>query len=355
MVRHPSSANEPDAQDGRNEAIVEAAAEWRARIDGGMTPEEETRFAAWLEADPRHTEIFTEFEQTWEILDRVTELPGRKPAEAAASMVPIAAPRVRRWPMWAGIAAAASVAIAIGWRTLPRSEQFAAAVAAEPGMMKRVNLPDGSVIRLNSDSVVAVEFSNRERHITLQQGEAHFTVAKDPKHPFVVTTAGIEVRAVGTVFNVVRNAKAVEVLVTEGAVRVADPARGASLLATPVAADAAPSTPALAAGEKVVIAMTPSAPAPATPVSVPADEIAQALAWQDRRLQFNSTPLSEIANEFNRFNAQQLQVEDSPLARQGFSGSFRADDPETFVKLIETRPGVTVERKPGRTVIRLAK
>jgi transmembrane sensor len=56
-----------------------------------------------------------------------------------------------------------------------------------------------------------------------RSGEAHFFVEKDPQRPFVVNAAGIDVRAVGTAFNVRIDPAAVEVLVTEGRVRV-DPA-----------------------------------------------------------------------------------------------------------------------------------
>jgi transmembrane sensor len=83
-----------------------------------------------------------------------------------------------------------------------------------------VTLPDGSVLQLNTDSVVETAYSPTERRVRLKKGEAFFSVAKNPQRPFWVDVGAVSVRAVGTAFNVRFRPEAVEVLVKEGKVSV---------------------------------------------------------------------------------------------------------------------------------------
>ncbi len=74
---------------------------------------------------------------------------------------------------------------------------------APAGELRTINLPDGSVVTLNSGSTLAYSSSYKkgERGVILS-GEASFNVAKNPKQPFVVKTKDFDVRVLGTVFNV---------------------------------------------------------------------------------------------------------------------------------------------------------
>jgi ferric-dicitrate binding protein FerR (iron transport regulator) len=70
------------------------------------------------------------------------------------------------------------------------------------GSKSRIVLPDGSIVNLNSGSLLqyASDFEN-ERKVYIE-GEAFFDVKKDPRHPFLVQTSNITIRVLGTVFNV---------------------------------------------------------------------------------------------------------------------------------------------------------
>jgi ferric-dicitrate binding protein FerR (iron transport regulator) len=71
------------------------------------------------------------------------------------------------------------------------------------GTKTKVQLPDGSKVWVNSDSKLSYPeaFKGHTREIYLE-GEAYFDVVKDPKHPFIVHTSGIDIRVLGTAFNV---------------------------------------------------------------------------------------------------------------------------------------------------------
>lgn len=71
------------------------------------------------------------------------------------------------------------------------------------GTKTKVQLPDGSKVWVNSDSKLSYPetFKGSTREIFLE-GEAFFDVVKDPKHPFIVHTSGLDIKVLGTAFNV---------------------------------------------------------------------------------------------------------------------------------------------------------
>lgn len=66
-----------------------------------------------------------------------------------------------------------------------------------------ITLSDGTMVWLNADSklVYPEHFNNKVREVSLT-GEAYFKVAHDAAHPFIVKTAGISTKVLGTEFNV---------------------------------------------------------------------------------------------------------------------------------------------------------
>jgi transmembrane sensor len=161
------------------------------------------------------------------------------------------------------------------------------------------------------------------------------------------------VRAVGTAFNVRLASTAVEVLVTEGKVSVAE-----AESVVPNARSASASTTYVAANERTLVHFpslantTPSAPAvekiaPAT--------VRDALSWQERKLAFSETPLSEVVAQFNRRNRVQLILGDATLAERPVGGTFAADNVEGFIRLLEGGNSIAVERQSETTVVLRAK
>jgi transmembrane sensor len=92
------------------------------------------------------------------------------------------------------------------------------------GERRTIELPDGSVAILNSNSFITVagDYGQAERSILLN-GEAFFRVARNPAKPFIVHTGGFSVTALGTSFFVhARNsANNDKVDLLEGKVRLA--------------------------------------------------------------------------------------------------------------------------------------
>ncbi len=76
-------------------------------------------------------------------------------------------------------------------------------VATDKGARTHLLLPDGTRVWLNSESHITYKgnFNDSVREVTLE-GEAYFDVVKDARHPFIVHTSEIDIRVLGTAFNV---------------------------------------------------------------------------------------------------------------------------------------------------------
>jgi transmembrane sensor len=334
------------------EAISRRAAEWFAAQHGG-SPGKDRReaFFEWLRASPVHVEEYLAIAAT----DRSLEKGLREHPVELAALIELARqdrgaevrtlsvrPSLRRVPLRAvtAIAATALVCLAVlvpaarWWRdgSVPPDQVYRTA----HGSRARWQLADGSVLHLDSDSVVAVRFASRERLLTLERGQALFEVVHEPR-PFRVRVGGVVATAVGTRFDIDRRPEVTRVTVLDGRIVVADQRAGSAGQGRAGPDEAARSL-TVGPGEQVQF---PAAGAPIGPVSV---DPRQAIAWLERRVIVEQRPLSEIIAEFNRNNRVQMVLTDPALGSMVISGAFNADDLDSFVAFLSSLEGVRVTR-----------
>ena len=354
MAAEPSNAE--------NSAPLEATASaWLARRDRGLTAAEQDGYFEWLRADPRHGAMIAHLEKTWGALDALAEW--RPTHSTRPNPDLLATPTPFRKSGWARrikcpltirtLAAAAAAAVVVAGvfvfqSVSPETPASTGTVRVIP-TPERLTLEDGSVVELNHGGKLEINFSSETRRVRLVRGEAHFTVTKNPARPFIVEANGVAVRAVGTAFNVRHSAVAVEVLVTEGQVQVE---RSIAVVAASAPTPLPPAPTALVAGERAIVDTT-APTAQLVVATVGPTEIAQALSWQGVRLEFAELPLAEVVTEFNLRNRQQLFVGDAATGRLRVGGSFRADNVDGFVRLLEASFGVSAQRRAdGALVLR---
>ena len=325
-----------------DERIEQAAAQWILRQDRGLTANEQDHFTDWLAADPRHRETLERHRRNWERLDSLVHW---RPEHAGSPNRDLLAPRpaVAWWSATSGrawwltaasLAAAAAIAgvFFIGHRRLAATElvltgPFTAGIESH-------HLEDGSVVELNRGAELAVVYSAGERHVRLTRGEAHFTVAKNPARPFIVSAAGFDVRAVGTQFDVRFDSTELDVVVTEGRVKVG-----------PI--------PLVQAGERAVVSLVSGGPAPRVE-SLSAAQADQLLGWRPQELDFNGAPLADFVAAFNRCNTVQLVIADPALAPIKLSARLRSDNIDGFVRLLERGFDIKAERVGNQILLRKA-
>jgi len=290
--------------------VNELAGDWLARQDArALTANEQGELDAWLAADDRHLGAYLRLRAASRRLDRLGALKSDQPQTAVPVVEqPRRAPMVNR-RLAAAIAMGAVFAGGFGlWASAqPRTYH------TDVGEMRRVTLRDGSVLELNTDTVLKVAYTSEGRDVWLQRGEGNFIVAKDKLHPFVVHVGEATFTAVGTVFSVRADQKGpVRLTVSEGVV---------SLKPTP------PARPCYVAALQVA-AFKPRQAQPQVE-SVSFVEVNRRLAWTDGRIALAGETLGQAAEEFNRYNDRKLVVAPAVAAAR-VGGVFRTSEVETF-------------------------
>lgn len=312
------------------------AADWLARRDAGFAPGEAAAFARWTAADARHAAAVAEIESAWALLNRPREQgQGAVVHRGLAARDGRRRSRRRAGLVLTSLAAAAALAVAVlpSWRGGP--DVTAVSITVRP---QEQLLADGTRVELNAGAQISVEYTAARRTVRLLHGDAHFSVTSDPARPFVVLAGRLRAQAVGTAFAVRYADDAVGVLVTEGrvAVAAADETPVAETRAAPVL---------ISAGGRLTVPAKSTPPTPAQVRQMSAPEMAAALAWRGKRVEFSGTRLSDAIALFNRENALQIDVRDAALNGLRVSGIFWIDNPEGFARLLEASFGVTAERK----------
>jgi transmembrane sensor len=264
-------------------------------------------------------------------------------------LLPLIESRVRRrrrrrlGAVAAGLALLLVAAVVWPGRPVPLANQPVAAAAGPLVLPNTQVLSDGSVVQLREGAEIAVAFEDGYRRVILKKGEAHFQVTKNPRRPFIVVAAGVEVRAVGTAFGVQLGNQAVEVLVTEGRVAVDHSAAPAAETAEPLAV--------LDAGTHVTIGTAPDPESkPAVSVLTP-EQIDERMAWRVPRLDLSGTPLDEVIALFSRYGHANFVLADPALGRLRLTGVLRVDHPELLVRVVERDLGIRAERRASGEIL----
>jgi len=99
-----------------------------------------------------------------------------------------------------------------------------------------LQLSDGTQVHLNAESEIRfpVKFSKDRREVALK-GEAYFIVTKDSKHPFMAKTAKMDIRVLGTQFNVnaYDDKESAKATLVEGSLEVISSVNRSSIVLTP--------------------------------------------------------------------------------------------------------------------------
>jgi transmembrane sensor len=262
-------------------------------------------------------------------------------SDAPEPRVRTRAPR-RGAAFWAA-AAAAVLAVAVGTlvgiNSLSTVTGEGERYATEIGEQRRVVLPDGSGVQLNTDTELRLLFSEELRQVTLVRGEAIFDVEKDPARPFRVISGTAVVEAIGTRFNVYRKQDQIVVTVVEGRVAVSPAVDEPAGVAEEPVGGAPSSAVELDAGTAVTVTEDGTFDEPA-----PAD-VERATSWTRRRMIFEDDTLDTVVTEFNRYNVDPIVVTDPTLGDRRITGIFNIDDPDAFVALLAGLDQIGVERR----------
>lgn len=314
----------------RAQTPAEQALDWFVRRRGALGEAGEREFHAWCQS-PENAAAYAELERTWAATAEAAEHPGVA-AWVHSLDRGVDQRRFGRRAIAAGLAAVVVGASAFGLYGLVAPKRLVdQAFRTAVGQQATVSLPDGSVITLNTDTVVRTESDKERRLVYLDKGQAFFKVAHDRAHPFVVTAAGRTVTALGTAFDVRVDGGALKVVLVEGKIRVepvapdssrARNARVTEPLRTPVATEMGPGTELVARND--------------ADVRVTRADVAQETSWLNGKIVIRNEPLVQAIAELNRYSARKIVLDEPTLGDKRISGVFIPGDLDGFARALGT-------------------
>jgi len=323
--------------------LQEQAGAWIAKLDRSLSDVERDELKAWLAQDKRHQIALFEMAKVWDQMDTLAEIAGLFPLERRSSLPP------RTWRIAAVFTLVAVVSgltlSSVDWPRVAASasgffthRSLADIYQTKVGEQKTVQLPDHSVITLNTNTLVRVNYTGTDRKLELVRGEANFKVAKDHYRVFTVKVAENEFKAVGTAFNIRMGSKrGIELTVTDGRVKVivplvtdtAHPDRNQEKsVATEIMVDA---------GKEVVVDQATQTIEPVSPTKMEA-----ALAWQSGALMFDGDPLEQVVHELGRYTTAKFIIADDGIKRMPVTGYFKIGDIDGLIAALRANFAIDV-------------
>ena len=291
--------------------VRDEAAHWFVRLqDAQLSAAERQQFDVWRNEQPQHQYEFDVLQGVWNATDVL-------PKARLQALCDAPAERPKRRAVLRYAVAASGVAVALGlglFSGLDHPKPYSAEFSTRLGEHRQVALPDGSVMDLNSRSVVAVHYESGRRGVELKQGEAMFSVEHDTHRPFVVVAGAGQVTVTGTRFDVRRDDDQTRVVVESGTVKVRGPSPE-----TVVTLTAGLGTHVDSQGQV------------AASYAVNAEELT---AWRSGKLVFNNALLGEVAREVSRYREHPLRVSTPAVSNLRVTSVFKANDTDALLKAL---------------------
>ena len=291
--------------------LAEQALQWLVDLHAGEGQSASwDDYLRWCETSPAHQRAAQAAERLWERLGSAVERPKNK-----------------RMPLL-GLTLALLLGGGLYWQG--QSQGWMADQRTAVGERRQVRLADGSQLELAPQTRVDVLFQADRRVLRLYAGEVFVQVAADPQRPFEVEARGGRIRALGTAFDVRHTDSAVQLAVTEHAVRVS--------------LDASAQTAEVQEGQGLQYGRQwLSQPQPV--------DLNAATAWRRGRLVFNARPLGEVVEELGRYHQGLILIRDADLRGLPVTGIVGTGDTAAQLQLLQQSLPVRIRQLPWLTLI----
>ena len=339
------------------ETIEQEAREWLIRLDGDDEPSSAqiTELRTWVARSAAHRDELLRISEFWDDANILTELSIPLATTQASTSQSTPENKSRKTfnsllaPLFAfnrysAIAASLMLAVTLGLFSVlgpqPSNATNGIFVTAI-GDIQQHKLVDGSLLKINTDSQVQVDYSDGIRKIRLLRGEAHFQVSHNADWPFEVYAGKRRVKAIGTAFSVQLNTDSVKVLVSEGRVDIAASVEQqqrlekiGSLSYAQQATFSNREISQIAAQEKTAVIQEID--------TLAKPELSRQLAWREGYLAFDGDPLSQVVEEINRYLPTTIEIADPAISQLRIGGRFKVGQLEDVFDVLESSFGIQV-------------
>lgn len=319
----------------REQETIDTACMWVAKLDRDLTSSELQALKVWLNESKSNEETFLKMVQLWDKIDALSKLSDLfeyKPANEPSQRNPILA-------MAASFAFISILAITIvlngsflSGNDTKQIVLFEAKYSTDVGEQRTVLLQDNTEIKLNTNSVVSVTYTDKQRLIELNKGEVYVDVAHNKELPLSVYADGNIIQAVGTAFNVEMYGNEIEVIVTDGKVLVGNQEQIDGSLLETANVKLSPKSFVITKGQKVQLLESLNTP---KLVRDSGQDMIPELAWQKGQLIFEGESLIEAMQEVSRYTQLQFEFSHEELQETEIAGLFKTNDIDGLLKALE--------------------
>lgn len=291
-------------------------------IRGEATQEERNQVVEWMDADEEHVREVMALRKLHDVvvMNQVEEATG---SSAKAMKHSVSWRKV----VWEVSKVAALLLLVLGIQFLMKKEEKGSQNLYVPaGQRAELTLPDGSKVWLNSRTRLTYPLTFAKTREVELDGEAYFTVARNEGRNFVVKTQGMEIRVLGTEFNVKAYAGADEMQVDllKGCVELGGNALGGT------SCRMAPKERIRIAGGKLVKSRI--------------DDY-DYFKWTEGLICFHQEPVSSIIKKLELYYDIRIVVNKKDFLNELYSGKFRTEDGvEQVLRILQLEHDFTYER-----------
>lgn len=303
-------------------------------IVGSNSPEQERRFGEWRAVSGNEAE-YEKFLKIWNEIAESGEFDAEKAWEEFR--IRVMADRkssIRSFVrVIAGVAAAAAVAVVsvLGYRAIDGSGVQPVNFASVSGK-SRVTLPDGSEVTLNTGSSISYDKSfGRKTRKVHAEGRAFFDVAKDDGKPFVIDIDGLEIKVLGTRFDVEPRYDKVVVSLVEGSVALTSGTSGQQRT--------------MSAGEVAVYDKISG------DMSISKGDVRGPMLWCSDRLSFSDATLDAVCRDLSQWYGVNVVLSEELNGKGRISFTITDESLESVLSIISSTTRVNYRFEGPKSVI----
>jgi len=315
-------------------------------LSGESSVSEEKEFKRWLAENPKNIKLLDQYTTVWEKLGRVESVAGidldaewnvleSRMAESE-KVVSLHAGRKRSASFYiTRIAVAAMLAVVLTFTGIYTVNRFGYRTMATMNQPEELVLPDGSEVTLNHFSSLKYprKFSGEIRSVKLE-GEGFFEVESDPDNPFVINTRDVDIRVLGTSFNVNAYSEnaAVEVIVKTGEVAVTRHGE-------------VPRTIILKPGNKGVYKKTEET------LEITQEIDRNYLAWKTKSFVFEDQTLLDVSQQLNKVYQAEIIIDSDSLKDARITTTFNDQSLDAILNVLSATLDLDVRKSNGQIIL----
>ena len=315
-------------------------------LSGESSVSEEKELKRWLAEDPDHSKLLDQYRSVWEKLGRIESVAGidldaewhvlESRMEESDKVITLQPVRKRSASFYVGrIAVAAMLAVILTFTGIYTVNRFGYKTLATMDQPEELVLPDGSTVTLNYFSSLKYprRFSGDMRKIELE-GEGFFEVESDPEHPFVINTRDVDIRVLGTSFNVnaYNENAAVEVIVKTGEVAVTRHGE-------------VPRTIILKPGNKGVYKKTDET------LEITREIDKNYLAWKTKNFVFEDQTLLDVSKQLSKVYQAEIIIASDSLKNARITTAFNDQSLDAILNVLSATLDLDVRKSNGQIIL----